>query len=292
MGYGGDWGSYKPILTALILPPVPFLVLILIGARMILPRRGWGYAVLLLGVVGVWFSNCHVTAVWLQNQVLKPPGALLGPQQARLEGLGRAYAQQLAVTRRGQGHPASIVPPAAIVALGGGRESLAPQYGTSDLSAYSAERLRYAIWLGRRTGLPVGFSGGVGWAQKGEVGASEAETAARIAQQFYGVNLRWMETESADTRQNAAYTLAMLAEERVPEIVLVTDAFHMPRAQRLFDEAARQVAVKHPDWPTVRVTPAPLGYWRRGDLDWLPSLAGAVNVRLALKECIGLLSGV
>lgn len=287
----GDWGAYKPVVTALLLPPVPFLLLVLIGARLILPRRGLGYSVLILGVLGLWFSNCHITAVLLQNHVLKPPPALLGPNQARLEGAGRTYAQQEVQLRR-SGHAAAVTPPAAIIALGGGRDVLAPQYGTADLSAYSAERLRYAIWLGRRTGLPIGFSGGIGWGQKGEVGASEAEIAARVAQQFYGVNLKWTETESADTRQNAAYTVAMLAEQGVPEIVLVTDAFHMPRARQVFVDAAQRLAAKRPDRMLITVTPAPLGYWRRGELDWLPSLAGAVNVRVALKECIALMLAV
>jgi hypothetical protein len=55
--------------------------------------------------------------------------------------------------------------PVAIVVLGGGMEALAPEYGVSSLRATSLERLRYGIWLGRETGLPVAFSGGVGWAQ-------------------------------------------------------------------------------------------------------------------------------
>lgn len=35
-----DWALYKPVLAALALPPVPFLLLVLVGARLILPRRG------------------------------------------------------------------------------------------------------------------------------------------------------------------------------------------------------------------------------------------------------------
>jgi hypothetical protein len=42
------------------------------------------------------------------------------------------------------------------------------------------------------------------------------------------------------------------------------------------------------------VTAAPLSYWRKGErpvLDWLPSIEGAVNVRLALKELLGTFMG-
>lgn len=288
----GDWASYKPLLTALALPPVPFLLLILVGARLILPRRGLGYLVLLLGVLGIWFSSCQITAMALQDHVLKPPAPLQGAELARLQAAGKAYGQQLAVARR-LGRGAATPPaPVAIIALGGGRESLAPEYGVSDLTHFSAERLRYAIWLGQRTGLPVGFSGGVGWRQQGDVGASEAETAARVAQQFYGVTLRWTETRSADTRQNAMLTLAMLAEQRVSEVVLVTDAYHMPRALRLFNEVAKHQAAKRPDGLVVKITPASTHYWRGdGVLDWFPSVGGAANVRLGLKEALGQLMG-
>jgi uncharacterized SAM-binding protein YcdF (DUF218 family) len=287
-----DVGLYKPVLTALALPPVPFLLLILVGARLILPRRGLGYVVLLLGVAGIWLTSCHGMAVLLQDHVLKPPAPLLGLQQARLEAEGRAYAQQVAVARR-SGRGSAVVPPAGIIVLGGGRQPLAPEYGMSDLSAYSAMRLRYGIWLSRQTGLPLGFSGGVGWVQKGEDSVlPEADVAARVAEQQFGQALRWVEGASADTKGNAGRSVAMLAEQGVREVVVVTDAFHMRRALREFVAAAQHEATAHPDRPFLKITPAVTGYWRQGErplLDWLPSVEGMANVRLALRECLGLL---
>ena len=55
--------SWKPVLTALLLPPVPFLLLTLVGARLILPRRGWGWTLIVLSVAGLWLSNCIGTAL-------------------------------------------------------------------------------------------------------------------------------------------------------------------------------------------------------------------------------------
>ena len=46
--------TWKPIFTALLLPPVPFLLLIIVGARLILPRRGLGWAIILPSVAGIW----------------------------------------------------------------------------------------------------------------------------------------------------------------------------------------------------------------------------------------------
>jgi uncharacterized SAM-binding protein YcdF (DUF218 family) len=291
----GDLGTYKPLLTSLALPPVPFLLLILLGSRLILPRRGLGYLVVLLGVAGIWASSCQSTAAWLLHHVIEPPAALSEADRDRLAAAGHAFTHQQQL-RRGAGAVASVVPPAAIIVLGGGRHTRAPEYGMSDLSAFSAERLRYGIWLARQTGLPLGFSGGVGWGQQGAEGGgevSEAETAARVAQQTFGLNLRWLEQKSADTRQNAALTVAMLAEQRVPEIVLVTNAFHMPRARKDFEEAARRIKQAHPDWGGMKITPAPIDFWYVEEMAqaWIPSIAGMMNVRLALKECLAKLVG-
>jgi uncharacterized SAM-binding protein YcdF (DUF218 family) len=151
----------------------------------------------------------------------------------------------------------------------------------SNLQAKSLERLRYGLWLGRETGLPVAFSGGVGWAEEGD--SPEAEVAARIARDEFNRPLRWTETRSHDTRENAALTVPLLREAGVREIVLVTHAFHMPRALRVFTTVAGT---------DIRVVPAPLGLVRPGDrpvLDWLPSGKGFMDVRDVLREMLGLL---
>mgnify|MGYP000965410625 CR=1 FL=1 len=285
-----EWSAWKPVVSALVLPPVPGLILILLGARLILPKRGWGYLTLFLGVMLIWFSSCNVTARWLLNGVLKPPVVLDGGEMLRLKQVGRAESMSAKKGAR------PVAPTTAIVVLGGGREPLAREYGVSDLSPHSAERLRFGIWLSRQTGLPLAFSGGVGWSQQRNGGViSEAEVAARVAQQHYGWPLRWTETHSADTRQNAQFTINQLAAEGVSEIVLVTEAYHMPRALRSFQRAAQQVAVQQPSWPVVKVTPAPMAFWSAGErsgLDWLPSTEGLANVRQALHEVLGLAAGL
>jgi uncharacterized SAM-binding protein YcdF (DUF218 family) len=274
------------------MPPVPFLVVILVGARLILPRRGLGFLLVLTGIVGIWLSSCQGVATLLQDHSLRPPRSVLGAQLNRLVAQGKAYTQVQASARR-SGRASAVTPPVAIIVLGGGRDVLAPEYGMSDLSSYSVARLRYGVWLSRQTGLPLGFSGGVGWAQKtASDDAPEAEVASRIASQQFGVPLRWMESASADTKDNAVRTIALLAEEGVQEVVVVTHAFHMPRAQRDFELAVQRMAALHPQWPMIKVTPAPLGFWRNGErqvLDWMPSVDGACNVRLALKELLGML---
>lgn len=258
--------SWKPVLTALALPPVPFLLLSLLAAALMRRRPGWGWSLTVLGVAGLWLTSTAGAGRWLEHHVLHVPPPLGG---ARIEAL-RAEA------RAGR---------AAIVVLGGGVEPFAPEYGAATLAPASLERLRYGLWLSRETGLPVAFSGGRGWAQP-QQGTSEAEAAARIASQEFDRPLRWLESRSRDTRENAAQTVPLLQRAGVTHLVLVTHGWHMPRALRNFEAAAAAAA--------VRIEPAAMGLATRDAspaLDWLPSADGFRRVRNALREALGSLAG-
>jgi uncharacterized SAM-binding protein YcdF (DUF218 family) len=142
------------------------------------------------------------------------------------------------------------------------------------------------VWLSRETGAPAGFSGGVGYGQL--PGASEAEIASRIAAQEFNRPLKWTETESRDTRENAKHTIALLRAAGVTQVVLVTHGYHMPRALRAFQQAATGGGAP------LRVIPAPIGlatHDARLALRWMPSNEGFVRTREVLREAVGLLSG-
>lgn len=256
------------MLTALVLPPVPWLLLMLFGARLMYWRRSIAWLTMLLGAAGVWLSGCSAVGDWLESSVLKPPAALSPERIAdlkRLVGSGRKVA---------------------IVVLGGGREVLAPEYGLSHLNGRSLHRLHYGIWLSRQTGAPILFSGGVGLAES--VGVPEAEAAARIAERDYGRPLTWIESESRDTRENASRSVAMLKPAGVTDIVVVTHGWHIRRAVRAFELESQRAET------ALRVMPAPMGLAassERAVLRWLPSNDGYGRVREVLKEMAGLLLG-
>lgn len=256
--------AIKPLLAALLLPPVPLLLMVLVGARLLLPRRGLGWLVIFVAVVLLWLSACAGTERLLTPLWLKPPAAI---QPERIAEIKAAKAS--ATT--------------AIVVLGGGAQPSAPEYGVSSLTALSLERLRYGVWLARQTGLPIAFSGGVGWASVDT--APEAEIAARIAQQEFGVPIKWTEARSRDTRQNAGLTVAMLRAAGIDQVLLVTHDYHMPRAKRAFEQAGGT---------ELRVEAAPLGLSRHelaGALEWIPSIEGFTRVRRMLHELAGLAAG-
>jgi uncharacterized SAM-binding protein YcdF (DUF218 family) len=129
----------------------------------------------------------------------------------------------------------------------------------------------------------MAFSGGVGWGQEGS--QTEGEVAARVAQQEYGVTLRWTEAQSRDTRENAVRSIALLKADGVEHVLIVTHDWHMPRALRAFKRAADGRIV---------VEAAPMGLADRVKLPhraWLPSDDGYQHVRHVLHESIGLLMG-
>jgi uncharacterized SAM-binding protein YcdF (DUF218 family) len=255
--------SWKPVLTALLLPPVPLLVLLLIGARLILPRRGLGWFVIILSVALLWFSNCAGTAQLLSRFVLHPPAALSSDRIKELK------AQSKEST--------------AILILGGGLEPFAPEYGVSNLSSYSLERLRYGLWLSRETGLPVGFSGGIGWGQVD--GTPEARVASQIAAAEFGRPLKWIEENSRDTRENAARSVPLMHKTGIKHIVLVTHGWHMPRSMAAFEAAAGG---------DMRIEAAPMGLAQRTalpTLEWIPTAEGTQRVRAVLRELLGRLAG-
>jgi uncharacterized SAM-binding protein YcdF (DUF218 family) len=257
--------SWKPVLTALLLPPVPGLVLMLVGARLMLPRRGLGWLLILLGAVLIWLSACTGAARVLAQLALPNPAALSTERIAELKA-------QAALKR-----------PLAIVVLGGGMEPLAPEYRLSNLNKASLERLHYGLWLNRETGIPVAFSGGAGWAQADAT--PEAQTAARIAAQDFGRPLKWVEDQSRDTRENAGRSIALLREAGVKHLLLVTHGWHMARALRAFEQAAGN---------DMRVEAAPMGLAKASNgaaLAWLPTPAGYERVHQVLHEVLGRLMG-
>jgi uncharacterized SAM-binding protein YcdF (DUF218 family) len=266
--------SWKPVLTALLLPPVPLLLAVLVGARLMLPRRGWGWLVVLLSVAGLWLTACTGFARLIEPLLLSPSPALQADRIAELRAEGRSAASG-ATANSGSGRSG-----VAILVLGGGVEPYAPEYGMSNLGSYSLESLRYGLWLSRETGWPVGFSGGIGWANR--AGAAEADVAARIAAQEYGRPLRWIESESRDTRENAARSLPLLKAAGVRHVLLVTRGWHMQRALALFNEAAVDSG--------IRIEAAPMGLAASVEtplLSWLPTSAGFERVRLVLREWLG-----
>jgi len=231
------------LLAAFLLPPLNGLLLVVAGwwlwhRRPLLARTFTGTGVLLL---------------WL----LALP-AVGGAMLHTLEGepLNRADLQQAQ----------------AIVVLGGGLYRDAPEYGGDTVGDATLSRLRYAAKLQRESGLPLLLTGG----NPGGGNLSEAEAMRRVLTGEFRVPVRWVENASNNTRENARFSAQLLKPEGISRIMLVTHAWHMPRALQSFSEAGLAVSPA----PTL-FHHAPLSL-----LDFLPTQYG--ESRQAIHEWIGL----
>jgi uncharacterized SAM-binding protein YcdF (DUF218 family) len=219
-------------LTALALPP---LLLVLAGfAGGLLAWRGWRPGALLAMLAGAGLL------------LLATPLAA-GLLRATLE-------REVAPGAPAEGAAAGGVPLGAIVVLGAemvhGREG-------GDIGPLTLERLRAGAALHRRTGLPLLVTGG----PLSPGSAPIAVLMARSLAADFGAAPRWVEPRARDTRENAAFSAALLRGEGIGAAYLVTHAWHLPRAQAAFARQGFATAAA-----PVRLDPMPDGRLS----EWLP----------------------
>ena len=90
----------------------------------------------------------------------------------------------------------------AIVVLSAGRRRNSPEYGGETVDSLTLERIRYAALLERRTGLPLLVSGGKRRFDLGPLSVLLADTL----QNEFGVEVKFLESRSQNTAENARYS--------------------------------------------------------------------------------------
>ena len=237
----------KKMLATLVLPPVSTLLLAAYGVWLSARRPRLGRTLAWFGLGLTLLLTVPLVGTWLRAQVDYWP------------------ALDLNEAKKAQ----------AIVVLSGGSYYLAPEYGGDTIRSDTLERTRYAAVLSRQTGLPLLVTGGGAPGHK-----SDAESMRDVLVRDFGVQVRWVEGVSADTRENAVNSAIILEREGVKRIVLVTSAYHMHRSIGEF----RRVGLE--------VTPAPTVYatfsrdWP-GTLEYLPHPEGFERSWWALHELLG-----
>lgn len=132
----------------------------------------------------------------------------------------------------------------AIVVLGGD-ERLGNGGDIPDrLGEISLERIVYAAAAYRRLHLPIAVSGGP------PVRGHQSQGALMQAalKQEFGVPVAWNEDRSETTWENAADVARLLRPAGLTRVVLITDAWHLPRALWAF----KQVGFEPLPWPAPR----------------------------------------
>jgi uncharacterized SAM-binding protein YcdF (DUF218 family) len=240
-------------LKLFLFPPLAVFVLLAIGYAL---RRGGvrrlGTAAIAVALAALWVLSTPAASTWA--------------------GLGLEVHPALA--------PDEPLPPAeAIVVLAAGRRSGGGAYDGDTVGPLTLERLRYAVRLHRRSGLPILATGGLSEEDAPPLG----DLMARALAEDFGTPTRWVETEARNTAQNAIYSAEILRQEGIRRVFVVTHAWHMRRAVYAFEAAG------------LTPVPAPMANTPEGAYsadvslhDLLPSPWALNDTCYALHEWLGL----
>ena len=190
------------------------------------------------------------------------------------------------------GQPTRIPHGDVIVVLGGATR--APDYPRPMTELNEAgDRVIYAAQLYADGAAPyILVSGGnAPWVSPTD-GPAEAEVIADLLN-LMGVpdDAIWLETASRNTYENALYSFDLLAETDVETLILVTSAFHMPRAHAIFEKNGPYTIIPAPT--DYRVTQAEWEHYTQLRLsiqlfNLMPSSRELSWTTQMLKEYMGL----
>jgi uncharacterized SAM-binding protein YcdF (DUF218 family) len=236
----------QAILTALLLPPLLFVLVGLVAALLAWRgRRGFALLAALMAAAQLVLATPLVSGALRASFAV--PGDEPGP------------------------------PPAAIIVLGG---DAVRTTGGTEVGPLTLERLRAAARLQRETGLPLLVSAGAIHPHDTPLGTLMALSLSRD----FGIATRWIEPQARDTHENATLSAALVARDGIRDVYVVTHAWHMPRALAAFRRAGlvahaapvRRDPMPEGSWPDLVPSPTRLGEsWH-----YLREWAGALVYRL------------
>lgn len=200
-----------PLVTSLVLPPGGPIAAAILGLLICLRWRTAGSVITATAVATLYLLSTPLVA------------------SALVSALNDAGPLQRESARSAQ----------AIVVLGAGVTSDRTELSGVTLGALTFERVRYAARLSREMQLPLAVSGGAGGG--GATGLTEADLMRRALHDDYGMQVRWFEAKSRNTRENAVFTADVLRRDAVTTVLLITHPFDVRRARNEFVAAGLAV---------------------------------------------------
>ena len=248
------------LLEQIILPPGGLIIVSLVGLALIRRTQRLGFYMATFGLVLLYIVSLPVTA----NVLL----SWLEPETALTE-------KQLSITVETKQPSGS---PQAIVILTAGRHENTPDFSGDTTNAIGLERIRYGVWLARRTMLPILVSGGLG----DETRPPLAALMKQIIVNEYALPVRWVEERSGTTYENAKYSTEKLKADGIETIYLVTHAAHMKRSVMSFEKFG------------LTIHPAPTAFGSTGRLvngphSFLPDAKALHRTAMVFHEWVGML---
>lgn len=241
------------LLKAIVLPPGIFFLLLLVAFYLRRARPRLAATCFAAGLGGLWLMSLPVVVETAARGIETVPPLPLG--------------EWATLAQRAD----------AIVILGSGRERNDPSWGADIPTGVALERMRYAARLSKASGLPILTTGGLHYGEP----PSEAAIMAESLESDFGVQVRWQEGLSRTTWENATMTAAMLQPLGIKRVVIVTQAWHMPRSIWSFEKAG------------FTVVGAPVGFLSADNArvfgGWLPESRAIWQSGQLLNEAAGLL---
>jgi len=138
---------------------------------------------------------------------------------------------------------------AAIVLLGAGVQEQAPDYQNKDsLTRFGMMRTIYAAQIAKQTDLPIYATGGTPLSERV---TSESSVMKHWLISFGIDATRIHEENQANTTwENALSTKILLENKNISNVILVTSAWHMPRAAWCFEQQGLHVIPAPTDYLT------------------------------------------
>jgi uncharacterized SAM-binding protein YcdF (DUF218 family) len=237
-------------LPIILMPPAGLLWVVLLGLIVLKPWRRVGIGLIVFAFAGLYLLSlpavCGALIAGLEATAPSAPGSVAGA-------------------------------PGAIVVLGGDGERTPDPLVAAEPGPLSMQRLAGAAQKARATGLPVLITGG-------SVGSEQPPVATLMATAFehvFGLPVRWTETASENTCQNASLSAAILRRADIQSAYVVTHAWHMPRALLSFADAG---------YPVVAAPLRAEVNEDNGFYNYLPHTTAWLRSFYALHEWVGLIA--
>ncbi len=165
----------------------------------------------------------------------------------------------------------------AIVVLASAVYPPSPPIPTARVGSDTYERCQYAAWLFLHwKALPVLASGGGGFVESPAYAVTMRQALEKEGVPATSI---WTEERSRTTHENAQFSAEILKRKGIRRIVLVTDAYHMMRAEASFRKES------------LDVVPAACGYRTYHDFqfaDYLPGWEPVSWNEDAMHESVGM----
>ena len=162
----------------------------------------------------------------------------------------------------------------AIAVIGCGVYYQSPEYGEDTLNGCALERIRYAAYSFNQVGTPIITIGGKPMYDH----VPEAKLMKKVLEHDFLTPVTWVEDSSRDTYENAKNAHGQLSKQGIKRIYLITHAWHMRRAKRVFEKVG------------FEVIPAPIDFSTAGPfgLHWfLPSSSALNRSSMVMREWVG-----